>query len=169
MGETEDANACGASEGIKRRRLHFDGKNALVSRRLNGVGGFAERRVRRPARADNAARPCPCERRGSHSHQIGVGVGELGRRSVVIARALVAQRAVDHHEIAWGPDGVICPAEVRLTSSWHPLANNSSATRTAKGAPTARPTIPTRRPQSRRVPYDSKANPQRVSPCPRLA
>src|SRR5271166_3711056 len=59
MGETEDANACGASEGIKLRRLHFDGKNALVSRRLNGVGGFAERRVRCPARADNAARPCP--------------------------------------------------------------------------------------------------------------
>ncbi len=85
----------------KRRRLHFDRKNALVSRRLNGVGGFAERRVRCPARADNAARPCPCERRGSHSHQIGVG--ELGRRSIVIGRALVAQRAVDHHEIGWGP------------------------------------------------------------------
>jgi hypothetical protein len=40
------------------------------------------------------------------------------------------------------PAGTICPADVRLTSKRQPLANNCSATSTAKGAPTAQPTMP---------------------------
>jgi hypothetical protein len=42
-----------------------------------------------------------------------------------------------------GPDGVICPDDARLKRSRQPLAKSSSATRTAKGAPTARRTMPT--------------------------
>ena len=41
-----------------------------------------------------------------------------------------------------GPTGEICPAEVTLIKSSHPEANISSATSTAKGAPTAPPTMP---------------------------
>jgi hypothetical protein len=46
------------------------------------------------------------------------------------------------------PAGAIWPAEVTLSSNRHPLANSSSATRTAKGAPTAQPTIATDWPAS---------------------
>jgi hypothetical protein len=47
-----------------------------------------------------------------------------------------------------GPAGTICPADVTLSSRRQPLANSSSAIRTANGAPTAQPTIPTGLPAS---------------------
>src|ERR1700730_7851137 len=43
---------------------------------------------------------------------------------------------------------LIWPAEVRLNSNRQPLANSSSATSTANGAPTAQPMMPTRCPPS---------------------
>src|SRR5947199_265575 len=49
-----------------------------------------------------------------------------------------------------GPAGRIWPAEVTLNSSRQPLSNNSSAMRTANGAPTAQPTMPTVCPRASR-------------------
>ena len=42
-----------------------------------------------------------------------------------------------------GPAALIWPAEVRLSRKRQPQANNSSAIKTAKGAPTTQPTMPT--------------------------
>lgn len=44
------------------------------------------------------------------------------------------------------PEAEILPAEVTLISNSQPDAVNCSATRTANGAPTARPTTPTSMP-----------------------
>jgi len=76
----------------------------------------------------------------------GIGLREFSRREVVVARAFIPQRAVDDHEIGRLPSSTIWPAEVTLMRKWHPEAKSSSATSTAKDAPTAQPTIPNIRP-----------------------
>ena len=75
-----------------------------------------------------------------------------GRRGVMVAGALVAQRAVDNHEIRRRPGGVDLPgrgqAEQQAASREQ---NNSSAIKTANGAPTTQPTMPTVRSRRRNV------------------
>ena len=71
----------------------------FIARRLDRFGSLAKRSVRCPARPDDATRPDPGQRDGGGLHQAGVSVGELGRRGIVVACALIPQGAVDHHKI----------------------------------------------------------------------
>ncbi len=147
--ETENANACRAGEAVERGRLHFDRENPFATRRFNSVCGLPERRVRCPARADDTIRPnCgKCSRR--HPHQVRISFGKLrGRGGSDSLFSHPATHGRSRRNTASTQMGFVCPAEVRLTSNRHPLANNSSAIRTAKDAPTTRPTIPTQCPPS---------------------
>ena len=85
---------------------------------------------------------------GRSTHESGISLAVFGRDGVMAARALVAQGAVDDDEVRGRSAATICPADVTLSSKRHPLANNSSAIRTANGAPTAQPTIPAGLPAS---------------------
>jgi drug/metabolite transporter (DMT)-like permease len=106
--EAEHPHSGGAREGIERGGFHFDREHAFRSGRLNSLCGFSERGIRGPARSDNARNIFVLQRLTGHfnEHRIGLGIVRSGR--VVIARSLIAQRAVDDDEI-WRPS---CPGDL---------------------------------------------------------
>src|SRR5262245_42831164 len=97
--EAEHRDARGAREGIERGGLHLDREHTLGAGALDGFGGLPKRRIRRPARADDGIESLLGERRARHRDQARIGFRELSRCGVVIARAFIAQRALDDHEI----------------------------------------------------------------------
>ena len=106
---------------------------------------LAERRIGRPGAAVDERWPFREVESGEFLAQVGPQVAPAGRWEVVEARALVAERALDHHERRDPGGAAMRPAEVRLMRSLHPLATSSSATSTANGAPTVNGTMATSR------------------------
>jgi hypothetical protein len=93
--------ANGSREGVERGRLHLDPQNRFPSGRLNRFGRLAKRRVGRPGGADDHAWSAfrAGLRRGFD--KAGIGLGEFGRRGVMVARPFVAQRSIGNYEIGW--------------------------------------------------------------------
>ena len=73
----------------------------------------------------------------THDKKPGVTAKTVGQKKYL--------DAIRQHDITFGvgPAGTIWPAEVTLSNRRQPLSNNSSAIKTANGAPTAHPTMPT--------------------------
>src|SRR5258708_26671831 len=99
MNQRENRNADGLREGVKCCCLHLDPKNSLLSGRLNRLSRLAKRRIRGPGGADHHA--WSVSRNGLRRcfDKPWVSLGEFGSGCVVVARPLVAQRAIDNNEI----------------------------------------------------------------------
>ena len=109
MGEAQHRLAARRRKGIKRRRLHLDGENAVIARPLDRRCGLAKGGVCGPG---GAAIDClPDVLQGAHRGcgERAIGLGEFGWRQVMVARALVTQGAVDQHEIGTFAAGVDLP------------------------------------------------------------
>jgi hypothetical protein len=103
MGEADHRTTAGRGERIERRRLHFDGEDAGGTAQRNCRLGLAERRVRRPGRANMGRVAGLRERVAGECEEAGIG-GCIGRgRKVVIARALVPHRTLDQDVIGRRP------------------------------------------------------------------
>lgn len=132
----------GGGVGVQGSRFHLHAVRARVP-------GAADRGLCLPVRGVSGPGPARdhlagqggqgCRHRGEQAAGCG---GPARRRQVVGAGALVAQRVDDEHEIRWPGQCPELPAEVMLMTRLAPLACSCSATRTAKGAPTALPTTP---------------------------
>jgi hypothetical protein len=101
MGEAQHRLPASASKGVKRSSLHLDGKNALRTRRLDGLPDFAIGRVGGPRCAGLHQFPCAGERLGDCRDKRWVGLGIVGSRQVMAACVLVSQRALDKDEVGW--------------------------------------------------------------------
>ena len=87
------------ANGIKRRRLHLDGEYLSRAAARDGCSGLAKRRVGGPAarRDRSAARLSPMP--SLPLRPVSPRRRRTRRRQIVIARAFVAQRTIDQHEI----------------------------------------------------------------------
>ena len=57
MSEAYDRHAVPAGKSVKRSGLHFHRQYTLGTRRLNGLGGLAERGISCPAWANESSQP----------------------------------------------------------------------------------------------------------------
>jgi len=99
MGEAEHRPAARRGEGIERGRLHLDREDAGVHRRVDRLCRLAEGCVRGPAGADLHRDAGLAERLPAQAHQARVCLAVVCGRQIVIAGALVAQRAIDDDEV----------------------------------------------------------------------
>ena len=103
MRQAQHRLVAGSCEGVKRRRLHLDRQNTQRTAAFDRPFGFPEWRVCGPGRSlvdRQIERAEPAHRR---LDQRRVSLGKIGRRQIVIAGPLVAERPVDHDEIGWRP------------------------------------------------------------------
>ena len=149
--ETEHRFVAHARERVEGGGFHLDRKHALGPRHFDCSGSFWMR-VGRPARQDVRVLPQSAQRRPCSLDETGIGFGKCVRDSIVIAGALIAQRAVDDDKIGWLSGGYDLASRGQADQELAPAGKKFfSATRTANGAPTAQPIIPTVLPASLKV------------------
>src|SRR5258708_6722214 len=97
MGQTENRNADGLREGVKRRCLHLDPKNSLLSGRLNRLSRLAKSRIRGPGGAHDHA--WSVSRNGLRRcfDKQWVSLGAFGSGCVGAALPLSTPRAIDNN------------------------------------------------------------------------
>ena len=101
MGKTQDRLLSDLRERVKRCGFHLDSKNSCPRRGIDRLLGFAEWRIGRPGGADlhgdSPGGECLARKLG----QVSICLAVIRRRQVMVAGALVAQRAIDDDEVWW--------------------------------------------------------------------
>ena len=77
MRDAKDVGIAHLGEGIERRGLHLDRKNAALFGIVDGLGGLAERRIGGPGRTDDGPQAGGLERTVGQRHQCGRGLAIL--------------------------------------------------------------------------------------------